>query len=132
MTLQDLLELTLIQQRQVFDIDVQELEGEEFAAYVRDNVLAATVELGEFIQELPWKPWKDGQGRPAGLSREAAVYELVDVLKFWLNLVTALRISSDELEHAFGAKHEINAQRQAARAELVCPCGVGGGGCRCA
>jgi hypothetical protein len=93
----------------------EDLEGEAFAKYVRDMVLGAQVELGEFIQELPWKPWKNDAGRPDADARERAVEELIDVLHFVLNLALAMRIDGDELIGAYTLKHQVNMRRMAAR-----------------
>lgn len=99
-----------------FGTDPSTLGGGDFAEYVRWNVLAAQVELSEFIQELEWKPWRDGNGRPDPLARERAVEELVDVQHFIANLYVALGVSGPELVNAYRRKQQINRNRQAGRA----------------
>lgn len=95
-----------------FRVDPAVLEGDAFTDYVRHNVLAAQVELGEFIQELPWKPWKLDTGRPNAEARARAVEELVDVLHFIANLLVVLRVPADELERVYGHKQGVNRKRQ--------------------
>lgn len=114
----DWLEDTRELQADSFGVDPSELEGDEFAEYVRNNVLAAQVELGEFIQELPWKPWKSFNGRPvADAPRDRAVEELADVLHFIANLFVALRVSGRELTRVYQAKQQVNRDRMAAKEE---------------
>lgn len=104
-------------QVEAFGVNPGLLEGGEFAEYIRWNTLAAQVELSEFVQELEWKPWRDGNGRPSPEARERAVEELVDVLHFIANLLVANRVSGHELTRAYRAKQQVNRERQAGQAE---------------
>lgn len=100
-------------QRDGFGADAIEMSDEDWADYVLWNYAAATVELGEFLQELPWKPWKPNRGRPDAHARERAVVELVDVLHFVGNILVALEVTDDELSEAYEAKQRENRARLA-------------------
>lgn len=80
----------------------------ELADYVTENYAAAVVELGEFMQEVGWKPWATPRG---WTNRDAALGELVDVGHFLANLLCALDVSDAEWEHAYRAKQEVNRRR---------------------
>lgn len=104
-------------QVEAFGVNPSTLENNDFAEYIRWNVLAAQVELSEFVQELEWKPWRHDNGRPDDEARARAVEELVDVLHFVANLLVALRVGGRELTRAYQAKQQTNRDRQAAQAE---------------
>jgi dimeric dUTPase (all-alpha-NTP-PPase superfamily) len=59
--------------------------------YIRDLTLATHVELAEFIQELPWKPWKNNKH----YDLNAASDELADIFIFTFDLWLALGTSRD-------------------------------------
>lgn len=61
-------------------------ESETFRMeYLRNITLATHVELTEFLQEVPWKPWS--QDKPMSEAQKViAAYELTDVLVFTLVL----------------------------------------------
>ena len=52
--------------------------------YIRDLCLGLHVEVAEFLQELPWKPWRKLQDQE--YDKHAAAEELVDILIFVINL----------------------------------------------
>lgn len=83
--------------------------------YVRNQTLAAFVELGEFIQELEWKPWsaKADNWWPDAEERARAIEELVDVLHFVANDLYALGVTTEELNEVYTAKMTKNRQRMA-------------------
>lgn len=76
-------------------------------AYLRDQVFACMIELGECVQELPWKSARDGlvsqsdrESIHAVVSTgklEAARKELVDALHFIANAALALGFDDDTL-----------------------------------
>jgi dimeric dUTPase (all-alpha-NTP-PPase superfamily) len=96
-------------QRESFGIDPTSLEGNDRAEYARWNCLALTVELGEALQEISWKPWASAEF----FHREAFLGELIDALHFWTNLALLATDRPEELLAAYQRKHDINAQRQA-------------------
>jgi dimeric dUTPase (all-alpha-NTP-PPase superfamily) len=115
MTFEEWLASTRLLQIQSFGSDPSILCNNDFAEYIRWNVLAAQVELAEFIQETEWKPWKDGNGRPGVEGRERAVEELVDVMHFVANLLVALNVTGPELADVYRGKQQVNRERQANR-----------------
>lgn len=71
--------------------------------------MALSIEVGEFINELDWKPWKDHDQSP-----DAVVGEFVDILFFvgsWLNLLDDMGISVERVTDEFMTKLEVNRKR---------------------
>lgn len=62
--------------------------------YAHEMQTALIHEAAEFLDEWPWKSWASGAGT---IHADEALTELVDVLKFWLNLalVTAGQLELD-------------------------------------
>ena len=58
--------------------------AEEQMQYIRDMCLGLNVEVAEFLQEMPWKPWCPLPGQK--YDKHAAAEELVDIFIFALNL----------------------------------------------
>jgi hypothetical protein len=85
----------------------------DWLGYVREQTLAAFVELGEFIQNLSWKPWAKDPRLPTGLERADAIEELVDVLHFVANDLYALGVTDAELNYVYEEKMEVNRDRMA-------------------
>jgi phosphoribosyl-ATP pyrophosphohydrolase len=85
---------------------------EERAAFVRDNVLAATDELHEALQEVGWKPWASSRH----MNKEPYLGELVDVFHFLMNLLLVTGVHpqalADEFSRRYFAKNARNAERQ--------------------
>lgn len=86
----------------------EELQGDELKNWFMMNVLAATDELHEFLNEVPWKPWSSGMQ----INRDAAIGELVDCMHFIANLLATLSCTGEELTHRYQLKQVKNAQRQ--------------------
>lgn len=61
--------------------------------YLRNITLATHVELTEFLQEVPWKPWSPGEMTES--QKVGAAYELTDVLVFTLVLWATLNPDVD-------------------------------------
>ena len=76
--------------------------------YIKDMTLAAQIELGEMIQETPWKPWKKEQQWDIDKARE----ELIDVQHFIINLALALGLGPEDFYERFKAKHKENWKRR--------------------
>ena len=81
---------------------------EQEIEWLRWNVLAATDELHEMLNEVGWKPWATSRH----LNREAYVGELVDVLHFVANMLSMVGVSGTELTRRYKEKQERNAARQ--------------------
>ena len=96
-------------QRKSFGVDPLQLSGNDRDDYVQAMALALTVELGEVLQEISWKPWATGQW----FNRQAYIMELIDVLHFWTNLVLVATDNPQTVLDVYLRKAEINAQRQA-------------------
>jgi hypothetical protein len=79
-------------------------------ARISEAALALQVELAEALNETGWKPWATSNH----LNREAFKGELVDVLKFWMNLCLQGGITPQEIYDGFVSKHYTNMARQAA------------------
>ena len=80
------------------------------AATLKDNLLAATIELAETSVEFSWKYW--AVDAPF-FNRERIVEELVDVNHFVANMLVAMRVTDEEWEAAYQAKQEKNRRRMA-------------------
>lgn len=104
----DWIAVTDDQQRDVYNVDVTSLAGEERAAYVRLNTLAATDELHEAMAECQWKPWKKNIGH---VNRDRMLGEIVDVLNFVGNLLAMLDVDGEELSEAYMEKLAENRRR---------------------
>jgi len=100
------------------------LPGERIQ-YVKDMVLAATVELGEALDETQWKPWALGSNR---INVDAYVGELVDAWHFLMNLLLATGLTpeaaADRLYEGYLTKRGVNERRAAEGYDAVstkCP-----------
>lgn len=56
----------------------------DFKSQIVYNVVAIISELGEFLQEINWKPWKRQNKQ---INCEKAFEELIDILFFYMNLI---------------------------------------------
>lgn len=104
-------------QTETFNVDYAEMDADVDAltAYVTMNLNAAFLELAETQQEVPWKPWAKTEKRVEvwATGRDKVVGELVDVLMFVGNVLTAVNCSDEELAERYEEKLAINRQRQA-------------------
>lgn len=80
---------------------------DESIEFIRNNVLAATAELHEALDETGWKPWATSRH----INRDAFKSELVDVLKFYMNLMIVTEITWEEIIEGFHKKHKVNFER---------------------
>lgn len=82
--------------------------------YVTMNLNAAFLELAEAQQETPWKPWAKTADRDEQWAdnRDKFVGELVDVLFFIGNALTAVDCTDEELAIKYQHKMNVNIQRQ--------------------
>lgn len=87
------------------------LEGIDPAAWIQKEVLAILSELGELLDEVNFKWWKN----PKPIDREAVKGELVDILHFFVSMCLKMDISADELYEAYLTKNEENFRRQDGR-----------------
>ena len=114
--MKDLLQMMLDTQK-----DSQEVRGYDFGMmntaetvqYIKSHALYMTVELGEFLQELPM--FKDWKKYPSGMpvDNDKAREELIDVFHFMLNIFVAMDMSADDIFSEYMNKHNENARRLA-------------------
>lgn len=109
----DWLESTVQLQLESYGFDFKALSPEALMEYITWNVTALTVELGEVMNELPWKPWAKGRGKLSQASRDRAVSELVDVAHFLANICCGLQVTDEEWDTRYREKQDINRARQA-------------------
>jgi len=95
-----------------FGLEPIELRGERRGEYLRTNVLAAQVELGEVLDLAFWKPWgrSDGELRP-GVTRQDVADEMADVLKFTANVGLLYGVTDEDLAGALRRKTRLTHQR---------------------
>jgi dimeric dUTPase (all-alpha-NTP-PPase superfamily) len=72
------------------------------------NVLGATDELHELLNETGWKPW----AKSSFINTEAAQRELVDAWHFLMNLMLHLGMTGDDLYRMYREKNAVNHRRQ--------------------
>ncbi len=84
------------------------------AAYIKENVFAATHELHELIDTVPWKSWATYPPGTLPL-RDEYVKEWADVFTFLLNLALAMNLTDLEIGQAFMAKNRVNRERAQSR-----------------
>ena len=82
-------------------------------AGVKENVLAAIVELAEVLNEVNWKAWKRNSLKE--VDRDALLTEMTDVLQFWANMVNAMGFTADEVALALSTKWSENHRRISAK-----------------
>jgi len=78
---------------------------------LRTYVLATFVELAEFIQVLPWKPWRESV---SGINSEKLLDEFADILAFIGVLITILNnigFTPYNIADAYIKKERINIER---------------------
>lgn len=65
--------------------------------------LGLAIEVGEFLNETPWKAWKTRSGAP--MNRDRVLEEFADMMLFvgaWINFLVLLGIPVAELSGAIG------------------------------
>lgn len=69
----------------------KEMSGEQTAQLVREQTLACAAELFEALDEVGWKPWASSRH----FNVEAFRAELIDALRFWMNLISIAGLSPE-------------------------------------
>lgn len=84
--------------------------------YLNTMVLALYVELGEFIQETNWKPW-----RKSKINEDKAKIkeELIDVWHFLINFSLARGMDAEEVYNSFVKKGKIAEEAKQGNKELM-------------
>lgn len=76
--------------------------------FIAEQVLAATDELHEALDEVGWKSWASSNH----VNEEAFKGELVDAFHFFMNLMGVVEMTPDELLERYFRKAEKNLKRQ--------------------
>lgn len=77
--------------------------------FLRNMALATIIEIGEVINESPWKPWKPEDYKDVDF--EKVLGELADVQIFVFNMLLHYGVNMDQLSIAIGVKQQINVSR---------------------
>ena len=106
------LESTKELQEQIYHYDYQILRDNPpaLARYIDWNLTAAVQECAEVREEFSWKPWARDE---YFVNRNRIRDEVIDVMHFLGNIMTAIGVTDGELEDAYQYKQDINRQRQA-------------------
>jgi hypothetical protein len=103
-------------QQETFKVDYPGMASDAGARtdYVSMNMTAAMIEMGEAFQEVPWKPWATiNKAESWKRTRAAFIGEIVDVMFFLANALTAVGCTDEELAVRYSQKMTINERRQA-------------------
>ncbi len=91
----------------------RELSGIPMEQWVQKDILAIISELGEVLEEVNFKWWKN----PKEIDRTALSEELVDVLHFFLSMCIHAGIDADTLHSIYVEKNKENINRQLGRSK---------------
>lgn len=96
--------------QQSFDQELADKRGLNFdtATWVQKEVLAIISELGEILDEVNFKWWKN----PKEIDRDKLTEEIVDVLHFFVSMCLKVGITPEELYQAYLEKNQENFKRQ--------------------
>ena len=76
--------------------------------WIQKNILALISELGETLNEVNFKWWKN----PKTINKQALKEELVDVLHFFISMCLHSGMTADELYQIYLDKNKENLNRQ--------------------
>lgn len=94
-------------QEEVFGHDFASMSTEDRIEFITWNILAATDELHEALNEVGWKPWASSKH----INTESFKSELIDVYHFLMNLFIVAGMDEDEVKAAYFAKRAKNVKR---------------------
>ncbi len=92
-------------------VRLRALEGVSDEEWIRKNVLAMVSELGELLDEVNFKWWKNEKPVDPSAVRE----ELVDILHFFVSMCLRAGMDADALFSGYVAKNRENFDRQYGR-----------------
>ncbi len=107
---------TIFQLQKQLNDDISDRRGlgrMEGAEWIQKNVLAMVSELGELLNEVNFKWWKNE--RP--IDRDAACEEMVDVLHFFVSMCCCIGMDAQELFERYIEKNKENFDRQYGRSQ---------------
>ena len=74
------------------------------------RILQLLAECFEVLDLAPWKPHRRGDDN-FKVDRQKLLHELIDIYKFWMNILILFDITPEEITQAHSEKHEILLQR---------------------
>ncbi len=89
------------------------LSGIPMEQWVQKDILAIISELGEVLDEVNFKWWKN----PKEIDRAALSEELVDVLHFFLSMCIHAGLDADTIHRIYVEKNKENFNRQLGRSK---------------
>lgn len=98
--LQNAFDTALCEKRDLSHITQQE--------WMQKEILAMLSELGELLDEVKFKWWKND----TGMNEEAAKEELVDILHFFVSMCLKMGMDANELYGRYLSKNRENFDRQ--------------------
>lgn len=101
----------IFQMQKSLDDDITKrrgLEGISFEEWMQKDVLAVMAELGELLNEVNFKWWKNKKEIDPAAVKE----ELVDVLHFFISMCIRAGFTADELYEVYVSKNKENFDRQ--------------------
>ncbi|MEW6661187.1 MAG: dUTPase [Bacillota bacterium] len=101
----------IFQLQKAFDDELcrrRSLKDLDQETWLQKEVMAIIAELGELLNEVNFKWWKN----PKPLDREKIKEELVDILHFFTSMCIKMDITSQELFEAYKLKNQENFARQ--------------------
>lgn len=104
----------IFQMQQALNEDIisrRQLEGITDEEWIQKLVLATISELGELLDEVNFKWWKN----PKEIDAPALKEELVDVLHFFVSMCLRAGMDADELHRIYMSKNQENFDRQQGR-----------------
>lgn len=100
----------IFQLQKAFDEELLRRRGLEAdtETWIQKEVLAMFAELGELLNEVNFKWWKN----PHPVDYDAVKEELVDILHFFISTCLKVGLTADELYAAYCRKNKENFRRQ--------------------
>ncbi len=107
---------TIFAMQQALNDDIVRLRGLDGITdeeWIRKNVLAMVSELGELLDEVNFKWWKNEKP----INEAAVKEELVDILHFFVSMCLRAGMDADELFRIYRDKNKENFDRQYGRSQ---------------
>lgn len=95
-------------QSKINGYEIGEQTDEQRIDNIKMNVLAATAELIEVLDETGWKPWATSRH----VNYDRGQQELVDVWHFFMNLMLHFNMQPHHLYERYREKYLVNVRRQ--------------------
>lgn len=107
---------TIFQMQKALDQDIVKRRGLQHISpteWIQKDVLAILSELGELLDEVNFKWWKN----PKELDMPAIREEMVDILHFFISMCTRAGMDAEELFRIYMDKNEENFKRQQGKSQ---------------